>query len=249
MCSACSLNSELLIYEISPELARYWNFDPSSYYFCSAQFSLPLTLHRLPSLCSSFKRGKRIRNSEKPTGQQYAKEPCTEGEISKAKMLITATLSYITYCLQLSLGEWRSRGSQPGGLAEPAQASPLIKVFIPFCHVINWPLRPIFQPMPASEKNALRQSFCGHVPTTLSFPNSYELIASGFYPQADKESWVRPQHYAAIIIGLQGAQWDCCVPSGIIHLYNLNHLSNSPLGFHKSVTGILSHISAPRRST
>lgn len=51
-----------------------------------------------------------------------------------------------------------SRGPQPGSLTEPTEASPIVEVSIFGWHVIEWPLRLIFQLILASQNSVQRSS-------------------------------------------------------------------------------------------
>lgn len=66
----------------------------------------------------------------------------------------TAALSHVICGLQWSPG--RSRKHQPDRLNRPMRTSPLVKVCKPICQVIDRQPQPVFQSLPAWEKNIPR---------------------------------------------------------------------------------------------
>lgn len=69
-------------------------------------------------------------------------------------MLLISALSHITYFHQPQLAgiTWTQRDTSNA----PIPAGSLVKVFISFSNVIDWPLQPILQLLPPSHNNAQR---------------------------------------------------------------------------------------------
>lgn len=65
-----------------------------------------------------------------------------------------------------------SHGSQPSCLTLPARTSRLTKFFLVFLHVIDWSLRAIFQPLPASQNSVPQSSRSLRMPRTLQSTES-----------------------------------------------------------------------------
>lgn len=61
----------------------------------------------------------------------------------------------------------RSRGLQPGNLAQPTRDNALVTTFIFFCQVTQWSTWPISHPVSASENNAHRRNRPAGISSTL----------------------------------------------------------------------------------